>query len=73
MKCAPLFVANKRLIKNCEIFVHVDCYSVRIRNVSVWPNRSGHVRLAVSVTELFGLETFQSDYEILQKSYIFTF
>jgi len=29
--------------------------------------------LAVSVTGLFGLKTFQSGYEILQKSHMFTF
>jgi len=41
--------------------------------VSVWPFRSGRFGLAVSVTGLFGLETFRSGYEILQKSYMFTF
>jgi len=51
--------------------------------LSVWPIWSGRFglsrfNLAVSVTGLFclgrfGLEKIRSDYEILQKSYMFTF
>jgi len=44
---------------------------------SIWPFRSEPFRsdrfgLAVSVTGIFGHETFRSNYEILQKSYMFT-
>jgi len=35
--------------------------------------RSGRLGLALSVWGHFGHETFRSDYEILQKSYMFTF
>jgi len=45
------------------------CYLV-IGYATFRPDRFG---LVASVTGLFGLEAFRSDYDILQKSYMFTF
>ena len=57
--------------------VYIYIY-ISVREISVWPIRSGRLGLAVSVAGLFGqgrfgLGTFRSDYEILQKYHMLTF